>query len=60
MRSESRRRAQILDRCWSIYLWLTDAFILPETFHIEFPAAAEATLLTGALQVVVPLTNQLT
>ncbi len=60
MRSESRRRAQLLDRCWSVYSWLTDAFTLPETFHIEFPVAAEATLLTGALHVVVPLTNQLT
>lgn len=60
MPSESRRRAQILDRGWSLYLWLTDAFNLPETFHIEFPAAAEATFLTGAFQIVAPLTNQFT
>jgi hypothetical protein len=59
MRSESRRRAQLLDRCWSIYLWLTDAFTFAETFHIEFPAAAEAALMSGALHVVVPLTDQL-
>ena len=59
MRSESLRRAQLLDRCWSIYLWLIDAFTLAETFHVEFPAAAEAALLSGTLHVVVPLTDQL-
>ena len=58
MRSESRRRAQLLDRCWSVYLWLTSVFTLPEAFHVEFPAAAEAVLMTSALHVVVPLTNQ--
>jgi Family of unknown function (DUF6516) len=59
MRSESRRRVQLLDRCWSVYLWLTSVFTLPETFHVEFPTVAEAVLMTGTLHVIVPLTNQI-
>jgi hypothetical protein len=59
MRSESRRRGQLLDRCWSVYLWLTSVFTLPETFHVEFPTVAEAVLMTGTLHVIVPLTNQI-
>ncbi len=39
MRSEGRHRAALIDRCWSIYLWLARAFILPENFHVEFPVA---------------------
>jgi hypothetical protein len=60
MRSESRRQAQLLDRCWSIYLWLTQAFILPESFHVEFPATAESALITSSLHVTVPITKELT
>ncbi|MBI4489208.1 MAG: hypothetical protein HY694_08995 [Deltaproteobacteria bacterium] len=60
MRFEGRRRAQLLNRCWSIYLWLTQAFILPENFHVEFPATAESALITGALHVTVPMTERLT
>ena len=60
MRSEGRRRAQLLDRCWSIYLWLTHTFSLPESFHVEFPAAAESALFTASLHVVAPITEKLT
>ncbi len=60
MRFEGRRQAQLLDRCWSIYLWLTEAFTLPESFHVEFPAAVESALLTGTLHITVPMTAQLT
>ena len=49
MRFEGRRQAQLFDRCWSIYLWLTHAFSLPESFHVEFPVAVESTLITGTL-----------
>ena len=28
MRFEGRQRADLFDRCWSIYLWLTDSFPL--------------------------------
>ncbi len=60
MRSEQRRQGQLLDRCWSLYLALTEVFALPETFHSDFPAAAEAAVLTGALHIVIPLGEQLT
>lgn len=60
MRFEDRQRAQLLDRCWSVYLWLTQAFILPESFHVEFPATAESALITGTLHVTIPMTEKLT
>lgn len=60
MRSEGRHRAALIDRCWSVYLWLTRAFILPENFHVEFPVAAESALITGVLHVSVSLTETLT
>jgi hypothetical protein len=37
MRFEGRQRADLIDRCWSIYLCLTEAFALPDNFHLEFP-----------------------
>jgi hypothetical protein len=36
---EGRQRAAVVDRCWSIYISLTRAFVLPEEFHVEFPAS---------------------
>jgi hypothetical protein len=57
---EGRQRAAALDRCWSIYLSLTRAFTLPEDFHIEFPVAAESVLISGALQLTVPIGSDLT
>ena len=60
MRFEGRRRAQLLDRCWSIYLWLTHDFPLPEHFHVEFPAAAESTLVAETLHLTVPISETLT
>lgn len=57
---EGRQRAAALDRCWSIYLSLTRAFILPEDFHVEFPVAVEAVLISGALHVTVPIGSDLT
>ena len=52
-------RAASLDRCWSIYLSLTRAFILTENFHVEFPIVAESLLITGALQVSVGIGSDL-
>lgn len=57
---EGHLRAQLLDRCWSIYLWLTQAFALPESFHAGFPAMAESALITSALHVTVPISEKLT
>lgn len=57
---EGRRRAAVLDRCWSIYLSLTRAFILPDDFHVEFPVAVESVLISGAFQFTVPVGSDLT
>jgi len=57
---EGRQRAQLLDRCWSIYLWLSQAFILPASFPVEFPAAAGSALITSTLHVTVPISEKLT
>ena len=52
---ESRQRAELVDRCWSIYLCLIDTFTLPDNFHVDFPVAVENALITGTLHVVVPI-----
>ena len=57
---EGRQRAAALDRCWSIYLSLTRAFILSEEFHAEFPVAVESVLITATLQFTVPIGSDLT
>lgn len=60
MPSEGRQRAALLDRCWSIYLSLTSAFSVPESFHFEFPVVAESALSSSALHVTVPIGADLT
>ena len=57
---EGRQRAALLDRCWSIYLSLTSALNLPESFHVEFPVVVESALLSGTLHVTVPIDSELT
>ncbi len=57
---EGRQRAALLDRCWSIYQSVTSAFNLPESFHVEFPVAAESALVSGSLHVTVPIGADLT
>lgn len=52
---EGRQRAALFDRCWSIYLSLTNAFNVPESFHVEFPVVVESALVSGALHVTVPV-----
>lgn len=60
MPSERQRRALLLERCWSLYQALTDVFVVPDTFHNEFPIAAEAALMAGALHITLSLTAELT
>ena len=60
MRFEGRLRADLIDRSWSIYLCLTDAFTLPDDFHLEFPGAVETALITGALHIALPIRADLT
>ena len=60
MPSERQRRALVLEHCWSLYQILTDTFVVPETFHPEFPVITETVLLTDALHIVLPLSSVLT
>lgn len=60
MRFEGRVRADLIDRCWSIYVCLTEAFALPDNFHLEFPGAVETALVTGALHIALPIAANLT
>ena len=60
MRFEGRQRADLIDRCWSIYLCLTEAFTLSDNFHLEFPGAVETALITGALHIAFPIRANLT
>lgn len=57
---EGRQRAALLDRCWSIYLSLTSAFNVPESFHVEFPVVVESALVSGVLHVTVPVGEDMT
>jgi hypothetical protein len=57
---EGRQRAAVLNRCWSIYLSLTRAFVLPEEFHVQFPVSVETALVSGALQVTIFIGGDLT
>jgi hypothetical protein len=57
---ERRQRAALLDRSWSIYLWLTSAFNVPESFHVEFPVVVESAFMSGALDVTVPVGEDMT
>ena len=56
---EGRQRAAILNRCWSIYSALTRTFNISESFHVEFPVTAESALMSGMLNVTVPLAHGL-
>lgn len=58
MLSERQRQALLLDRCWSLYFALTEAFALPDAFHANFPTVAEAAVITGALHLAVPVGEQ--
>lgn len=55
MPGESRGQALLIDRCWSIYLLLTEACVVPSSLHVEFPALVERALVSGLLQLTVPL-----
>lgn len=52
---EGRYQVQLLNHCWTLYTLLTDAFSLPERFHVEFPTSVEDALISGALHIRVPV-----
>ena len=57
---EGRQRAAVIDRCWSTYVSLNDAFEAPENFHLEFPGIVESALLSGRLRFTVSAGSGLT
>ena len=58
MPRESHGEALLIDRCWSMYLLLTETFSLPSTFHLEFPSLVERALVSHLLHLTLPLTTQ--
>ena len=57
---EGRYQVQLLDHCWTLYTSLTDAFSLPERFHVAFPTSVENALISGALHISVPVGETMT
>jgi len=57
---EGRQRAAVIERCWAIYVSLTDAFDVPETFHSEFADIVESALISGGLRFTVSVGGSLT
>lgn len=55
MSYESHREAQILNRCWSLYSLLTNAFSPSDTFHLGFPSLVETALISSDLQINLPV-----
>lgn len=58
MPSESHGQALLFDRCWLIYLLVTDTFEVPLSFHAEFPTLVERALLTGLFRLTVRLADE--
>lgn len=57
MPDEGHGQALLIDRCWSIYLLLTEAFAVPSSFHLEFPTVVERALVSGLFHLAVRLTD---
>jgi len=58
MPGEGQERALLIDRCWSIYLLLTERFSVPSDFHEEFPVLVERATISGLLHLTVHLSEQ--
>ena len=60
MSYESHWEAQIIDRCWSVYSLLTNAFSPSDTFHLGFPSLVETALISFDLQINIPVAEGFT
>lgn len=60
MSYESHLESQILNRCWSVYSLLSNAFSPSDTFHLGFPSLVETALITADLQINLPLAKGFT
>lgn len=54
---DAYQEKQITDRCWLIYDLVTEAFDVPQQFHIEFLSQVELALTSGYLQNLVEITR---
>ena len=52
---ESHREAQILNRCWTVYSLLINAFSPSDTFHLGFPSLVETAIISSDLQINLPV-----
>jgi len=48
---ESHLETHILNRCWSVYALLTNAFSPSDTFHLGFPSLVETAIVSSDLQI---------
>lgn len=58
MPGEGQERALLIDRCWSIYLLLTERFAVPSNFHEEFPVLVERATISGLLHLTLHISEQ--
>lgn len=52
---DSHQRGQIIDRCWLIYELISDTFVPPDEFHIQYPSLVELALTSGYFKLIVEL-----
>lgn len=58
MPGEGQERALLIDRCWSIYLLLTEHVSVPSAFHEEFPVLVERATHSGLFHLTVRLSDE--
>lgn len=58
MPGEGQERALLIDRCWSIYLLLTEHVSVPSAFHEEFPILVERATHSGLFHLTVRLSDE--
>ena len=58
MPGEGQERALLINRCWSIYLLLTEHISVPSAFHEEFPILVERATHSGLFHLTVRLSDE--
>ena len=57
MPGEGQERTLLINRCWSMYLLLTEHFSVPSAFHEEFPVLVERAAHSGLFHLTVRLSD---
>lgn len=55
---DAYQRSQIIDRCWSIYYLISDAFEVQQRFHLEIISVVELALSSGYFQLCVEISRK--